>query len=59
MSEKNEVKRTREMDVEGRRPRGRPCKNWIENIGEDMKNKGLSDKMIYEMDHMNCRYEIK
>ena len=36
------MKGTWKMEVEGRRPRGRLCKCWIENIREDMKSKGLS-----------------
>ena len=41
-------RRVMEMEVPGRRRRGRPKQRWMDNIGEDMKDKNLSDNDVYD-----------
>ena len=36
----------RDWEVQGRRPRGRPRKTWMDNVKEDMRMLNLTDDMI-------------
>ena len=35
----------RDLIVEGRRPRGRPRKSWLDNVQEDMRFLDITDEM--------------
>ena len=41
--EDNWVRRIMEMEVEGRRARGRPMMRWRDNIRKDMRMRGVSE----------------
>ena len=38
----------RAMDVQGRRKRGRPKRRWLDKVRDDIKEKGLSGKEVYD-----------
>ena len=44
MEENNWVRRVMEMEVDGRRARGRPVLRWMDNIRQDMRLHGLRDE---------------
>ena len=44
MDEDTWVKRVMEMEVEGRRARGRPTMRWMDNIREDMRMRGVREE---------------
>ena len=44
MKEENWVKKTASMEVEGRRPAGRPKKTWRETVNADIKQLGIDTK---------------
>jgi len=35
-----------EMDVEGRRGRGRPARRWIDLVKDDMKVRGVTSALV-------------
>ena len=39
--EEVEIKKVFELKIEGRRKRGRPVKQWIDMVEEDMKKRGV------------------
>ena len=41
-------RRMMEMEVPGRRPRGRPKKRWKDCIREDMQEKNINQNMVYD-----------
>ena len=48
MEDGNEVRRTMEVVVEGRRSRGRPKLRWIDNIKKDMELHDLTDLDVFD-----------
>ena len=46
--EEHILRRAMEMEVAGRRPRGRPRKTWRETIEEDMRGLGLRRRDVYD-----------
>ena len=44
MNEESAPKKIWRMEIEGKRPRGRPQKRWMENVKEDMGLAGLRDE---------------
>ena len=37
-----------EMEVHGRRKRGRPKKRWLNKVKDDIKEKGMSADEVYD-----------
>ena len=50
MEEENWVKRTTRMEVEGRRPAGRPKKTWRETVNADIKQLGIDPEDTNDRD---------
>ena len=44
MNDESVPKKIWRMEIEGKRPRGRPQKRWMENVKEDMGLAGLRDE---------------
>ena len=40
--------RAMEMEVQGRRKRGRPKRRWLDRVRGDIKEKGLSAEQVYD-----------
>ena len=48
MNDDNWVKKSREIAVEGRRGRGRPCKTWKEVVQADLRAKGIEHNLAQD-----------
>ena len=46
-------RRAIEMEVQGRRKRGRPKRRWLDKVKDDIKEKGLSADEVYDA---TCRH---
>ena len=51
------VKRAMEMEVDGRRARGRPTKRWMDNIREDMRIRGVREEEAQDRSRWRCKMQ--
>jgi len=53
------VKRAMDLEVEGKRPRGRPRKTWKATVEEDMKVRGLTREMAHDRARWKSAMKLK